>query len=125
MQLITTHLELLLPRESELVLCKYLNLANNFDIRKLWPCTVVKLDNQFILGDGHHRAYYFNLRGMLEIPIMILENDSEVKQCNDGAFYYFDNLGEFIEDYKRFRKPILDKCRIRQIKDYTFPTRNC
>jgi len=73
----------------------------------------------FIVVDGHHRAARYLLAGKLLVPSKVLETDTDVKKCYDGALDmgFFETLERVRQEYEQFWKPGCVEHKVYSIED--------
>ncbi len=90
---------------------------------KIYPIKAVRyLGGKFIVPDGHRRTVAHMLRGSLEIPAMVYEKDSDIRNFPCDFFkregFKIKSLDRLFQVYETETLPDLERDNIRGFNDY-------
>lgn len=77
------------------------------------PIFAIQHKGVYILGDGHTRIYVLKEKGERKAPLNILETDSEIAFCREGALANFSTKERFLNNYYDSWRP---NCLARNVK---------
>lgn len=84
---------------------------------------VIEHTGKYLIADGHHRSCAAFLSGR-KVKIKVLDNDEEIKSCNEGSLADIDSKDVFLELYKTTYQPSLERENIHSIEDIVNKTLN-
>ena len=109
MKILTSPLSNVFPAAQGIIRTRLKNLTNNRLIPgKLEPLPVAEYKGNFVLGNGHHRAFLTYLTSKLynvniEVPLAVVENNQDILNYFEGAFQLM-SVDSFILTYECNRK---------------------
>lgn len=110
------NLYVIAPRQTSLSRRRIDEMVDNFDVSKYTNPFVLKIDDRFVVIDGHHRCYCQYKRGKRTLPVQVVQDEDDFQVARAHASLA-KSIDEFVEQYVQVNLPFCQKNRIRYIPD--------